>query len=102
MNFVEFVTNEFKKLAELFEQKNEQYGVGDPLANFRTGALMSAGNETYAAMYEEAKNYCRKHIAHVQNCSIDGRKVDESLRDIAVYAVIMLYMYKKEHEVEND
>lgn len=46
-------------------------------------------------MFDEAKNYQRKHVAHVQNCNISGPKVDESLKDIAVYAVIMLYMRTK-------
>lgn len=97
-DFVNFVVKEFDELAELFKQKNEQYGGRDPLANFRTGALMNRGFDTYQAMYEEAKNYQRKHVAHVQNCNISGPKVDESLKDIAVYAVIMLYMHRKHNE----
>lgn len=42
-DFVNFVVKEFGELAELFKQKNEQYGGRDPLANFRTGALMEKG-----------------------------------------------------------
>lgn len=94
-DFVNFVVKEFGELAELFKQKNEQYGGRDPLANFRTGALMEKGFDTWPAMFDEAKNYQRKHVAHVQNCNISGPKVDESLKDIAVYAVIMLYMRTK-------
>lgn len=98
-DFVRVVTTEIERLGQLFLEKNAQYGNEDPLANFRTGALLNEGIDTWGAMYEEAKNYQRKHIAHVQNCDIDGVKVDESLRDIAVYALIMLYMHKKDHEV---
>lgn len=97
-DFVNFVVAEFEKLAELFKQKNDQYGGRDPLANFRTGALMNKGFDTWPAMFDEAKNYQRKHVAHVQNCNISGPKVDESLMDIAVYSVIMLYMRSKYYE----
>ena len=55
------------------------------MANFRTGALMEKGFDTWPAMFDEAKNY---------------------LKDIAVYAVIMLYMRTKYleqiAEVENE
>lgn len=98
-DFVDFVVKEFGDLAELFKSKQEQYGGRDPLANFRTGALMHAGTDTWSAMYDEAKSYQRKHVAHVENCNILGPKVDESLKDIAVYSVIMLYMHSK---VRND
>lgn len=98
IDFVDFVVKEFGELAELFQQKNEQYGGRDPLANFRTGALMEKGFDTWPAMYDEAKSYQRKHVAHVQNCNISGPKVDESLKDIAVYSVIMLYMHRKYKE----
>lgn len=96
--FTEFVCNTFDELKTLFLTKNEQYGDIDPLANFRTGALMEFGESEYASMYEEAKAYARKHIAHVQNNNIEGSKIEESLRDIAVYAVIMLYMHQKHFE----
>lgn len=97
-DFTNFVVNEFGALAELFDKKQKQYGTNDPLANFRTGALMNVGNDSWQAMYDEAKSYQRKHVAHIENCDINGPKVDESLKDIAVYAVIMLYMHKKEQE----
>ena len=92
--FVGFVAEKFDELSELFEKKNKQYGEHDPLANFRAGARMH-GNDDYAAMFEEAKAYCRKHIAQVYGPgqNIDTPKVEESLQDIAVYSVIMLYMH---------
>lgn len=90
--FVEEVCKVFDELKETFKAKNEQYGTCDPLANFRTGALLHRGNDSYDDMYEEAKDYQRKHIAHVENWGIEGPKVNESLTDIAVYAVIMRVM----------
>lgn len=97
--FIGFVLEKFDELAELFEQKNAQYGELDPLANFRTGAKMH-GEADYAAMFEEAKSYCRKHIAQVYGPgqTIDTPKVEESLQDIAVYSVIMLYMHWAKRE----
>lgn len=62
--FVGFVLEKFDELSGLFEEKNKQYGEHDPLANFRTGAKLH-GEADYAAMFEEAKAYCRKHIAQV-------------------------------------
>lgn len=97
--FIGFVLEKFDNLAELFEKKNAQYGEHDPLANFRTGAKMH-GEADYDAMFEEAKAYCRKHIAQVygKGQTIDTPKVEESLQDIAIYSVIMLYMHWAKNE----
>lgn len=97
-DFVDAVCNIFDELKETFRKKNEQYATTDPLANFRTGALLNEGIDTWGAMYEEAKNYQRKHIAHVQNNKINGPKVGESLTDIAVYAVLMKYMHDRHYD----
>ena len=91
-DFVGFVTQKFDEMKELFIKKNEQYGTGDPLANFRTAALMHSGEDSYGAMYEEAKAFMRKHIAHIENNGIGGAKVAESLGDVMVYSNIMMYM----------
>ena len=99
--YVDFVTKQFDEIKELFVKKNAQYGTGDPLANFRTAALLHSGDGSYEAMYEEAKNFMRKHIAHIENNGIGGRKVAESLGDIMVYCNIMMYMIA-EHEEERD
>ena len=92
MDYVEFITKKFDEMKELFIKKNKQYSTGDPLANFRTAALMHSGEDSYEAMYEEAKAFMRKHIAHIENTGICGRKAAESLGDIMVYCNIMKYM----------
>lgn len=67
------------------------------------GAMLSGKQADYPAMYEEAKAYARKHIAHVYAHDIDGVKVDESLKDIALYSLIELYMVKAwEQEMAED
>jgi hypothetical protein len=91
--FIEFVCNKLDEVKELFKRKNRQYSVeGDPLANFRAGALLCDGSDSFAAMYEEAKGYRRKHIVHIERNGIDANKGDESLDDIIVYSAIMAYM----------
>lgn len=84
---------------ELMTQKNAQYGDAgdgshDNLANFRAGANLKYGNSSYVEMFEESKNYCRKHIAHVYgpNQGIDTDKLKESLGDIIIYSLIQMYM----------
>ena len=92
-DFIEFVCNKLDEVKELFRRKNQQYSVGaDPLANFRAGALLRAGNDSYAEMYEEAKNYRRKHVVHIERNGIAADKGDESLDDTIVYSAIMSYM----------
>lgn len=102
--FIGFVCNKLDKVKELFCRKNQQYSVGaDSLANFRTGALLRAGNDSYAEMYEEAKDYQRKHVVHIERNGIDADKGDESLDDIIVYSAIMAYMrYCHEQEQNHD
>lgn len=112
--YVAFVSKTFDELKELFIAKNSQYGSGEPLENLKLGAILEeAGynnsepfpqscseanpNEWlwWERMWKEASNYERKHIVHVAMHGTMGDKVDESLKDIAVYSVIKLYIYKK-------
>lgn len=95
VGYHEAMSDYFKMLQELFERKCRQYSAEGPLANFRKGALLNQGEAEYPQMYVEARNYMSKHVAHVYNNGIDGSGVDESLKDIAVYSMIMLYMREK-------
>lgn len=105
-DFNEFVVQKFSELSEKFENKNKQYAVSaDPLANFATGARLKYGKAGMPEMYETLKDYCRKHIAYVETHMIDGETLQDSLEDIAVYAVIALYMrscYEEECKVAGD
>lgn len=105
--FIKFVCSTFDELKELFLKKNTQYGGGssyNPLLNFELGAVMHKGSflngsDRYKRMYEEAKAYERKHVAHVMGNDISAAKVDESLKDIAVYSVIELFMIHKHKQM---
>ena len=108
-DFVEFVVSKLEELSKKFKLQNEQYtgetsrsNCGE-LANFRIGALLKYGQAGYSAMYECAKDYVRKHIAYIESHCVFADSVEESLGDIAIYAVIMMYMkarYEEERKMK--
>ena len=88
-----FMYSQLGELGELFQKKHEQYSSGaDELANFRRGALLNGRGDDAEGMFEELKAYMAKHIAFVYTHDIHGDKITESLKDIAVYSLIGLYM----------
>lgn len=92
MAFVDFVCEQLDELKEQFWEKHKQYSNSDPLANFRRGALLNGRSDDAEGMFEELKAYAAKHIAFVYTHDIHGDKIAESLKDIAVYSLIGLYM----------
>lgn len=101
-----FVCEKLDELEALFKKKHEQYSSGaDELANFRRGALLNGRMDDAEGMFEELKAYMAKHIAFVYTHDIHGDKITESLKDIAVYSLIGLYMAelaKEESEAQGD
>ena len=96
--FTSFIDDELERVGDLFAEKQQQYSAGaDPLSNFRTGALLEHRDGSYEKMYEVAKGYLNKHIAFLYDHGIVD-KTEESLRDMVVYGLIMLYMVKKHKE----
>lgn len=96
--FISFINDELTRVENLFTEKQQQYSAGaDPLSNFRTGALLEHRDGSYEKMYEVAKGYLNKHIAFLYDHGIVD-KTEESLRDMVVYGLIMLYMVKKHKE----
>ena len=102
----EFMYSQLEELEALFKKKHEQYSSGaDELANFRRGALLNGRADDAEGMFEELKAYTAKHIAFVYTHDIHGDKIAESLKDIAVYSLIGLYMAelaKEESEAQGD
>nr|DAW29672.1 MAG TPA: hypothetical protein [Caudoviricetes sp.] len=97
-DFTSFIDDELERVADLFAEKQQQYSAGDdPLSNFRTGALLEHHDDSYDMMYAVAKGYLNKHIAFLYDHDI-ADKTEESLRDMVVYGLIMLYMVKKHKE----
>ena len=98
--FTSFIDDELERVGNLFAEKQQQYSAGaDPLSNFRTGAMLEHHDGSYEKMYEVAKGYLNKHIAFLYDHGIVD-KTEESLRDMVVYGLIMLYMVKKNQELE--
>lgn len=96
--FTSFIYDGLERVADLFEEKQQQYSAGaDPLSNFRTGALLEHHDGGYDMMYDVGKGYLNKHIAFLYDHGI-ADKTEESLRDMVVYGLIMLYMVKKHKE----
>ena len=100
--FNAMMVQEIDRIREIFTSKNDQYSKdGDPLSNFTLGALLKYHTDSMDAKYEVAKDYVNKHIAHVYGNSIEGKKVGESLTDIAVYMLIMEVMRKLNERDKN-
>lgn len=98
--FTSFIDDELERVGDLFAEKHQQYSAGaDSLSNFRTGALLEYRDASYEQMYEVAKGYLNKHIAFLYDHGIVN-KTEESLRDMVVYGLIMLYLVKKNQELE--
>ncbi|MDY6148939.1 MAG: hypothetical protein SPI35_07995 [Porphyromonas sp.] len=96
--FTSFINDELVRVGRLFAEKQQQYSTDiNPLSNFHTGALLKYHDADYSHMYEIAKDYLNKHIAFLYDHGISG-KTDESLRDMVLYGLIMLYMVKKHKE----
>lgn len=93
--FINFISEQYDKQKELLKTKQNQYGAIDPLINFRVGSLLTRGDDCDANLFNTALEYMGKHIAHVYVHGIIGNKVDESLKDISVYCMILLFMHKK-------
>lgn len=99
----EFMYSQLDELEELFKKKHEQYSSGtDELANFRRGALLNGRTDDAEGMFEELKAYAAKHIAFVYTHDIHGDKITESLKDIAVYSLIGLYMAELAKEEDEE
>lgn len=85
-------------IAELFQNKNDQYGDVDPLQNFSRGALIRYRELSMETRFETLKDYVLKHISHVYNNNLYGEKVDQSIDDIAVYFLIASVMHDLKDE----
>lgn len=93
--FTQFIADELTKVGNLFAEKQKQYSTQhDPLANFYRGALLKYGDADYELMYDVAKDYLNKHVAFLYSHGVE-EKTEESLRDMVVYGLIMLYMVKQ-------
>lgn len=91
--FNRLINSKINMIAKLFLEKNNAYKTNDdPMANFTTGGMLRHGRGDFPGKYEALKDYLGKHIAHLYNNNIDGPKLTESWRDLAVYSIIAMVM----------
>lgn len=96
--FVQFISQKLTDVSNLFSEKNMQYAaVDEPLSNFSRGAMLLYGDASYELMYQTAKDYLGKHIAFLFAHGIVS-KTEESLMDMVVYGLIMLYIVEKQKQ----
>lgn len=94
------VLDTLKELETLFDDKNEEYGSEDGLANFTTGGkLMQPYEDDDNCRHEALKAYMAKHVAQVYNFTIDEKDTRTNWKDIAVYALIAIAMQDQYQEV---
>lgn len=98
-NFNEIVLEVLDEMRELFQRKNNQYGIGDPLANFRDGAAaMGLNPESLDDCFIAGKGYKEKHTSFIQRSKELTPKVCESLGDEAMYDIISIAMARMKEQ----
>lgn len=84
-----------KELADLHDKKQEDYGrVHDPFANVR--ASEEWGVPAWVGAMVRATDKLRRLQRFAQRGFLANEGVDDSLRDLAVYAVIALVLYEEQ------
>lgn len=96
--FVQFISEKLIDVGNLFAEKNMQYAtVDEPLSDFTRGAMLLYGDASHELLYQTAKDYLAKHIAFLYAHGIVN-KAEESLMDMVVYGLIMLYIVEKQRQ----
>ena len=80
----------FKELIELHEAKDSDYGGNDSLSNFRTSEQFGVPAWKGASIRMADKWSRFLSLAKKTNPAVTSESIEDTLRDIAVYAVIVL------------
>lgn len=87
------IETELVSITELFDVKNESYGVEvDAFHNFRQSAIRVYGEDSPGAMFTVLLTLMDKHLVALANKGIDDKDFRERLRDIIVYCLIGIAM----------
>lgn len=85
-----------QELGELHARKQRDYGLpSDPFANIRASAEW--GVAPWAGAMIRATDKVRRLQAFVRTGSLANESVEDSLKDLAVYAIISLILYREIH-----
>ena len=87
-----------KELGDLHDKKQQDYGTAnDPFANVR-GSL-AWGIPPWVGAMVRATDKLKRLQKFAQVGSLANEAVEDSFRDLAVYAIIGLVLYEEEREV---
>lgn len=85
-----------EELGNLHDMKQADYGRGDdPFANVRASAEW--GVSPWVGAMVRATDKVRRLQSLIANGKLMNESAEDSLRDLAVYAVIALVLYEQEH-----
>lgn len=104
LEFHRILDQEFAQIRDLFDYKNLSYGADDDLFhNFRETAKRVFHKSSYQDMFKVLTTYVDKHWIALCNNGLDDPECLLRLRDIIVYALIGIAMYKETHlELQGD
>lgn len=89
-------TDILKHIRDLHNRKSEDYGKdNDPYANVREGAV-NWGIEPWIGAMIRASDKVARLQAYARNGVLANEGVEDSLQDIAVYAIIALILFRQE------
>ena len=84
-----------KELADLHDKKQADYGRGDdPFANVR--ASLEWGVPGWVGVLIRGNDKIRRLQALLINGKLENESAEDSLRDLAVYAIIALVLFEQE------
>lgn len=90
-----------RELGELHDKKQEDYGIeSDPFANIR-GSL-EWGISPWVGALVRATDKLRRLQKFARQGKLANEAVEDSFRDLAVYAIIGLVLFEETEEVPND
>lgn len=86
-----------RKIGELHDRKQKDYGVaGDPFANIR--ASTAFGVPAWVGAVLRGNDKMKRIQAFIQNGKLANEPVEDSLLDLAVYAMIALILFQEGQE----
>jgi hypothetical protein len=84
------------EIVEMHNKKQADYGrVGDPFANVRASA--DFGVPAWVGCMIRANDKMRRIQTAAQGSTLKNEGVEDSLLDLAVYAIIGLVLYREDH-----
>lgn len=96
--FLALLVSEMESIQQLFEEKNQSYGTADDLFyNFRQTAIRIFNKQEHAAMFTVLMTLVDKHLVALANKGLNDKECAERLRDVIVYALIGIAMWKEMH-----